>query len=233
MIPPHEWWDNLQNYGFTIFPAQIFFYLAIISLLVIFYRRPGKETDRAIKGFMAFAFGWIGIVFFLLLGQKLPAHNAQSFLFLSLSALFVLDLFTGNSRFVMPESRWQRTVTKVGFVLILGVYPLVALLQGRPFSKWIIPGAFPCPTTALALMFMATTFQVRRRWLYLVTMCLLLLWAIPFPIMIQIPRFGVYEDGIMLVAGIYSLVMLVVNMRKAKGEQGATLSLHSPESGRC
>lgn len=160
-------------------------------------------------------------------------HNAQSFLFLSLSVVFIFDLFTGNSRFVMSESRWQRTVTKVGFVLILGVYPLVALLQGRPFSKWIIPGTFPCPTTALALMFMATTFQVRRRWLYLVTMCLLLLWAIPFPIMIQIPRFGVYEDSIMLATGIYSLTMMVVNMRRAMGKRGARFLSPLPGSGCC
>jgi hypothetical protein len=133
----------------------------------------------------------------------------------------------------MHESRWQRTVTKVGFVLILGVYPLIALLQGRPFSKWIMPGSFPCPTTALALIFMATTFQARRRWLYLLTMCLLLLWAIPFPIMIQIPRFGVYEDGVMLVAGIYGLIMVVVNMRRANGDHDARLSSPSPESGCC
>lgn len=112
MIPANEWWNIIHNYGFVIFQAQIVFYLAAIGTLVIFLLRHGKTTDRVIKGLMALAFCWIGIVFFLLLGQKLPAHNAQSFLFLSLSALFVLDLFTGNSRFVMPESRLQRTTTK-------------------------------------------------------------------------------------------------------------------------
>jgi len=123
----------------------------------------------------------------------------------------------------MPGNRWQRIATKVGFALILGVYPLIALLQGRPFSQWIIPGTFPCPTTALALVFMATTSSARRRWLYLVTVCLLLIWAVPFPIMIQIPRFGVYEDSIMLAIGIYSLIMLIANARKAKREKSAKL----------
>ena len=218
MIPPNEWWSIIHNYGSTVFPAQIVFYLAAIGALVMFFRRPGLTADRVIKGFIAFSFGWIGSVFFLLLGQKLPAHNAQSFLFLSLSALFVLDLLTGNSRFIMPETGWKRTATMVGFALTLGAYPLFALLQGRPFSKWIIPGTFPCPTTALALVFMATTFPTRRRWLYLVTVCFLLIWAVPFPIMIQIPRFRVYEDSIMLATGIYSLIMLVVNARRARGE---------------
>jgi len=216
MIPSNEWWNIIHNYGLAIFPAQIVFYLAAIGTVVIFFRRPGETADRVIKGYISLSFGWIGIVFFLLLGQKLPAHNAQSFLFLSLSVLFVLDLFAGNSRFVIPENRWQRMATMVSFVLVLGVYPLVALLQGRPFSKWIIPGTFPCPTTALALVFMATTFPARRCWLYLITLCLLLIWAVPFPIMIQIPRFGVYEDSIMLVTGIYSVIVMVGNAKKAR-----------------
>ena len=233
MIPSNEWWKIIHNYGLAVFPAQIVFYLAAIVALVMFFRQPGETADRVIKGFIAISFGWIGIAFFLLLGQKLPAHNAQSFLFLSLSVLFVLDLFTGNSRFIMPETGWKRKATMVGFALILGVYPLIALLQGRPFSQWIIPGTFPCPTTALALVFMATTFPTRRRWLYLLTLCLLLIWAVPFPIMIQIPRFGVYEDSIMLATGIYSLVVVIVNARKAKSEKRAKLSSPSPGSECC
>jgi hypothetical protein len=38
---------------------------------------------------------------------------------------------------------------------------------------------------------------------------LLLVWAIPFPLFIQIPRYGVYEDAIMFLSGLYSLTMLV------------------------
>ena len=38
---------------------------------------------------------------------------------------------------------------------------------------------------------------------------LLLLWAIPFPPFIQIPKYGVYEDAIMFVGGVYSLILLL------------------------
>jgi hypothetical protein len=85
------------------------------------------------------------------------------------------------------------------------------LLAGRPSSDWII-----CPTTALALLFMALATPQKRRSLYLVTMGLLLLWAIPFPILIQIPQFGAYEDGIMVVLGVYALVGLLLRGRGAK-----------------
>jgi len=46
---------------------------------------------------------------------------------------------------------------------------------------------------------------------------LLLFWAIPFPILIQIPKFGVLEDGIMLLVGVSSFIIFVHNWKKIKG----------------
>jgi len=63
---------------------------------------------------------------------------------------------------------------------------------------------------------MATSALQKRRWLFLLTMGLLLLWAIPFPILIQIPQFGAYEDGIMLVLGVYALAVLLLNGLRAR-----------------
>jgi hypothetical protein len=34
--------------------------------------------------------------------------------------------------------------------------------------------------------------------------------------MIQIPQFGVYEDGIMLAMGLYALVMLIINWGRSR-----------------
>lgn len=61
----------------------------------------------------------------------------------------------------------------------------------------------------------------RRRWLYFVTLGFLLLWAIPFPIAIQIPQFGAYEDGIMVATGVLALLTLVVNWRRTTRMQPA------------
>ena len=73
----------------------------------------------------------------------------------------------------------------------------------------------------LALVFMATTFPEKRRWLYLLTLGLLLLWAIPFPILIQIPQFGAHEDGIMVLIGLYNLFILAAH---ARGKSSQPLS---------
>lgn len=215
MIPANEWWAVLQNYNLSVFPAQIVFYLLAVGMLVVFFTQPGEVANRVIKGYFVLAFGWTALVFFLLMGQKLPAHNAQAFLFGSLAMLFAADLVTNTSQFRLPEAGWRRVVM-IGSLGVVLLYPVVGLLQGHPASKLIVPGTFPCPTTALALIFMASTLPEKRRWLYLVTLGLLSVWAIPFPIMIQIPQFGVYEDAIMLAMGLYALVMLVVNWQTVR-----------------
>jgi hypothetical protein len=130
-----------------------------------------------------------------------------------LSVLFAADLLTDTTRFSVPQNPLRRTLTLIGFGMVF-VYPLVGILLGRPASKWIIPGTFPCPTTALASIFMATTFPAKRRWLYSIILGLLLVWAIPFPLIIQIPQLGVYEDIIMLAAGIYSLIVFGIYWAK-------------------
>jgi len=216
MIAPNLWWQNLQNYNEAIFPAQIIFYVLALAVVVIFFTQPEKTANRIIKTFFVFTFGWIGIVFFALKGQALPAFQSQTFLFITLAVLFAIDLFTDTTQFRLPSDGWQRTTTIIGLCLVMFGYPLITALMGRPFTRWIIPGSFPCPTTALALVFMATALPAKRRWLYLVTMFFLLLWAIPFPIMIQIPQFGVYEDAIMLTTGFYALIMLVLNWKKSR-----------------
>ncbi len=212
MLPTNEWWAVLQNYNLTIFPTQIVFYLLAVAMLVVFFTQQETIANRVIKGGFALAFGWIGVVFFLLLGQELPTYKQQAFLFIALSVLFAIDFFTNTYRFSMPRAGWRKKLTLAGFGLVMA-YPLLAIILGRSASQFIIPGTFPCPNVALALIFMATTFPAKHRWLYLVTMGLLLLWAIPFPIMIQLPKYGVYEDGIMLLMGLYSLGMLIKNWK--------------------
>ena len=212
MLPTNEWWAVLQNYNLTIFPTQIVFYMLAVAMLVVFFTQQETIANRVIKGGFALAFGWIGVVFFLLLGQELPTYKPQAFLFLSLSVLFAMDSFTSTYRFSMPRAGWRKTLTLAGFGLVMA-YPLLAIILGRSASQWIIPGTFPCPTVGLVLIFMATTFPAKHRWLYLLTMGLLLLWAIPFPIMIQLPKYGVYEDGIMLLTGLYSFGMLIKNWK--------------------
>lgn len=106
--------------------------------------------------------------------------------------------------FSLPEARWNKNFTLI-LLLLVFCYPLFSIIFKRSITSLIIPGTFPCPTVALGLLLLTTALPRVNKISYI----LLLLWAIPFPPIIQIPKYGVYEDTIMFVCGLYSLYLLL------------------------
>lgn len=152
------------------------------------------------KCYFVYAFLWIGIIFFFLLGKDLPAYIIQTSLFSLLGILFAIDFKWNRIVFKIPQGKTKKTLYFVLLVLVFA-YPLIGyLLGGHSYPKLIILGSYPCPTTALALVLISGNSRKIDWKIFL----LLLIWAIPFPIFIQIPQFGVYEDIIMLLSGLYS-----------------------------
>jgi hypothetical protein len=157
---------------------------------------------------MAIAFAWNGIVFFLILAKEITGANYGNyffgFLFILVSALFVVDLFRKKMLFSFPNAAWRKYVT-IGMMLLIFCYPLFGIAFGRSYLSLITPGTFPCPTTALGLLVLTTSLPRVDKIAYI----LLLFWAVPFPPFLQLPKYGVYEDTIMFVSGIYSLILLL------------------------
>lgn len=108
---------------------------------------------------------------------------------------------------MLPANEWWGILRAYG----AAVWPAQALFiaLGRPWEKTLVPGTFPCPTTALAPVLLAKSLPRVDKFLY----TLLLFRAIPFAPFIQIPRYTLYEDIIMFGVGIYALVMLVGNRK--------------------
>ena len=107
-------------------------------------------------------------------------------------------------QFSLPAAGWRKYAT-LALMLLVFCYPLFGIAFGHHFPSLIIPGTFPCPTTALGLLVLTTALPRVDKIAYI----LLLFWAIPFPPLIQIPKYGVYEDAIMFVSGAYSLILLL------------------------
>lgn len=222
MIAAEAWWSVIAAYNVRVFPMQVVMYvLAAISAILLF-ARPGTTASRIVKVYLTFAFAWIGVVFFLVLGKVLPTHNMQAVLFLSIAALLATDLFIDQIEFEIPQTRWHRYVT----ILLLGatfLYPVLGMLVGHVYPRALILGTFPCPTTAFTLVLMTTMRPRAKRSVHvLILHFLLLLWSIPFPVLIQIPKFGTYEDSIMLATGVFSLVMSVWKWIKQRGLLGSS-----------
>ena len=208
MIAAEKWWGIIGAYGSSIWPAQIISIIIAIALVLYLFAKPGKKADLLMKIYLSLSFAWIGIIFFMILGKGLAGNYFFGTLFTIVAILFALDIYRGKMEFCLPKAKWQKYLT-VFLMLILICYPLFGMALGHYFPSLIIAGTFPCPTTALALLLLTTALPEVERIIY----GILLFWAIPFPIFIQIPRFGVYEDSIMLVIGIYSLIMLIKNWK--------------------
>ena len=215
MIPAEEWWGVIQAYGTQIWPAQVVFYIIAILLTGWLFFKPGPVPNTLVKLFLAISFGWIGVAFFLTLAKGITGDSYGNccfgIMFIIVSLLFAIDLFRKRMLFSPPTAGWRWFATLI-LTLLVFCYPFIGLALGHPWTSLIVPGTFPCPTTALGLVILTTALPLVDKIAYI----LLLFWAVPFPPLIQIPKYGVYEDTIMFLSGFYSLALLI-RYWKAKG----------------
>jgi hypothetical protein len=207
MVSKTEFWQIFTGYGQGITPFQYLFYFAALFLVIRLFIRPGKLQNVLVKVFLSICFAWNAVFFYLLYAAGLSGDSSANImfavLFLLVAALFLLDVFRGKMEFSLPIG-WRRSGTLV-FTVLVFCYPLFSFLLGHPLAGLVFPGTYPCPTTALALLLLTTSLPRVDMAIY----GILLLCAIPFTPFIQIARYGVYEDVILLAAGIYSLVLLI------------------------
>jgi hypothetical protein len=214
MVPREEFWSIMTAYGALIMPVQIVFYVAAILLVGWLFVKPGKLPSLLAKLYLSIAFAWNGVMFYMILARELAGGSYGNYVFglvfIAIAALFAVDLFRQKMYFSLPAAGWQRYAT-LALTLLVFCYPLFGIAFGHSFASLIMPGTFPCPTTAFGLLLLTTALpQVD-----LVIYVLLLFCAVPFTPFFQIARYGVYEDTILFVTGIYSLV-LPLKYRKAQ-----------------
>lgn len=140
-----------------------------------------------------------------------PLKYAQSGLFVAAGILLGLDLLTSEPELHLPQKGRLRTITFV-LLAVTALYPVIGLLRGHSRSQLIYPGTLPCGSTAFALVILSASLPRVNKPVYI----LLLLWAIPFAPLIQIPVFKVYEDSIMVIIGLYALIRLITAWHSQK-----------------
>ena len=202
----NEWWAVIRSYNERIFPMQLIAMLAIMTLAYLLLWKPSRTMSKVFKAYFGITNFWIGIGFFVLLGEgfKPPLNYSQGFLFVSIGALWLSDLYFDHlklEKLAERKNRWVYTA----LLSILWLYPVIGLLRGEGMPSIILPGTLPCPTTAVGLVVLMAVLPQRKRLLSM----LMLVWAIPFPPLIQIPKYGVVEDGLMFLMGLIMLVLWV------------------------
>jgi hypothetical protein len=208
MIAKDDFWQVMEAYGAQIRPAQIVFYIAAILLVGWLFLKPGKIQTLFAKLYLSMAFAWNGIAFYFVLARGMASDSYGNYVFGSVfiivALLFAVDVFRHKMEFSLPTVGWQKYATWV-LTLLVFCYPLFGMALGHSLTSLIIPGTFPCPTTALGLLLLTMALPQVDKTIYL----LLLICAIPFTPFVQIARYGVYEDTILFATGVYSLVLLL------------------------
>ena len=208
MIAKDEFWQVMEAYGAQIRPAQIVFYIAAILLVGWLFLKAGRIQTLFAKLYLSTAFAWNGIAFYFVLATDMAGDSYGNYVFGSVfiivSVLFAVDLFRQKMQFSLPTFGWRKYATLV-LTLLVFCYPLFGMAFGHSFTSLIMPGTFPCPTTALGLLLLTMALPQVDKMIYI----LLLICAIPFTPFVQIARYGVYEDTILFAIGVYSLVLLL------------------------
>jgi hypothetical protein len=208
MITQNQFWQIMEAYAAQIKPAQIVLYFAAILVIGWLFVKPGRTQNILAKLYLSVAFAWTGIAFYFVLARNMAGASYGNYVFGSVfivvAVLFAVDLVRQKMRFSFPRVGWQRYATLV-LTLLVFCYPLLGMLSGPSSTSLIMPGAFPCPTTALGLLVLTMALPRVDKTIYI----LLLICAIPFTPFVQIARYGVYEDTILFATGVYSLVLLV------------------------
>jgi hypothetical protein len=208
MVTKEVFWKIMGAYGLQIWPAQIIFYTTAILLVAWIFIKPGKLPSFYAKLFLSIAFAWNGILYFLILAKGMAGNSHGNYingsLFVLVALLFAVDLFRQKMQFSLPSIRWQKYAVLLLMSLVF-CYPIIGLLSGYDFASLIVPGTHPCPTTALGLLLLILALPYVNKVIYI----LLLFFAVPFTPFLQIAKYGVLEDIILFVVGLYGLLMLV------------------------
>jgi hypothetical protein len=206
MVSAEVFWTRVAAYNETMWPIAIAMIVAAAFLTCRVFLRPGARTDMWMKAFLSFAFAWNGVVFFLVFLKNPISMFAGAPLFIFVSLLFAVDIWTQKTHFRPPEATWKKGVTIFWIVLVF-LYPVIGWPLGHVYPQTLLP-LFPCPLTVFAIALVAAAAPKVDKKVFI----LLLPWAL-----MGLPKcFGAldcYEDCILFASGVYGLVELIRNWK--------------------
>ena len=195
-------WTQVGAYNEATLLVQVILVIVAVVLTYRVFTKPGAKTDVLMKAFLAFAFAWNGVVFFLIFARNPISTLTGVPLFMVVAVLFAVDIFTKKTQFRLPDAKWKKSLT-IFWVLLAFLYPLIGWALGHVYPKTCTP-MMPCPLTVFALALVAAAMPHVDRKAYV----FLLPWAL-----MGLPKclgaLECYEDCILFAAGVYGLIVLI------------------------
>ena len=206
MPTTEAFWNQVGAYNDATLPMQIIMVVVAVILTCLVFVKPGARVNNSMKAFLAFAFAWDGIVFFLAFAGTPMSTFIGAPLFIIVAILFAVDIFTKKTDFALPEAKWRKYLTIV-WVLLAFLYPVIGAALGHYYPKTCTP-MMPCPLTVFAIALAVAAIPKVDKKVYV----LLLPWAL-----MGLPKclgaLDCYEDCVLFMSGVYGLIMLVKNWK--------------------
>ncbi len=197
--------NNLEVYNNSIFPMQIIMLVVAMVLTYFLFAKPSAKMDKIMKGYLAFAFAWAGLMF--------PIYGFSKIIFtiyyLVLASLFIIDIFRAKIEFKLPETNGKKYFVLFLIISAFVLYPVIEYISGHSYPRIPLFGVAPCPTIIFSLALLIGSIPKVNKKIFI----LLIIPAISYGFIVPI-TLGVWADLILLVAGIYGLVMLMKSWRK-------------------
>lgn len=215
MQPPFSLNELLQvaaHYNAAITPLPVLIYIPTLFIFLLLRRSTRQDTSRGVLLLLAAEWGIVAVLFFMTYVGKLhPVGYFLGGLFLS-GGLFYAG---AASRAFPPHFFWTRdlqTWLSLGIALggIFG-YPLIGWIFKREFPASISYGLMPGSVTMLTLSVLLSARPAPK----LAVMMPAFLWSLT-PVL-TIWWWGTWEDALLLVAGIVSLVATLKWRHKLEG----------------
>lgn len=198
MKSAEQFWNVISIYNQQTIWVQIPMTIMLISLVLmaLIIRKGWMQTSLKIGLFIVFS--WVGIVFFWIYDQSIIGRFFAGPLYILVGVLFLVDAIKQGVVFELPGAKIPRIFT-VLFIVLFILYPVASFAFGHRYPS-LVTYIMPCPLVVMALTLVTTAKEKVNKLLVV----LLLLWAftgLPKSIM-----FSVYEDLILFMSGVYTVV---------------------------
>lgn len=197
---PEQFFNVFLKYNSFVFPVQILFFLAgiyCISLILL----KSKSAAKINSYFLVLLWLWTGIVYHIYFFSEINKTAVAFGVLFILQAVFFLIEFVFKKQLVFSyENRFD--VIAGYFLVLFGlvVYPAIGLLSGNDLRHAISLG-LPCPS----VIYTFGIIILSRKNYTLYKLIIPVIWA--FIGFFAAIRFGVYQDVMLPVSAVITLVL--------------------------
>lgn len=205
-----QFMDLFKNFNESIFPLQIVNYILAIVVLISIFRK-NKFSSVVVSSYLSYIWLFMGIVYhFIFFSTINSAALTFGIFYIILSILIAYHGIIKKSLHFEIRNDFRSIVSLFLIFYSMILYSLIGFASGHFYPYAPVFGVAPCPNTIF-------TFGIILLHRGKIKPCIIVipfLWSlIGF---VAALKLGIYEDIGLLLSGIITVVLIILNYRKSK-----------------